>query len=291
MYGQQDAHYTQYMYNQNILNPAYAGSTGDLSIGLLGRTQWLGIDGAPDTQTLNLNSNLGHNLGAGLSILHDKIGPVEETNLAADISYTIKTSYLGKLAFGIKGSYSFLNIGLASTEYQDSGDVAFDTDYSGSYPNVGVGLYYYTDKFYAGVAIPALLERYKYEFNGFELSDVSDKIHYFGTLGYVFDLNSNLKLKPSALVKIVEGSPISLDFNASLFINELFEVGLSYRDRDAIDLILGVQATPKIRVGYAYDHTISNLGAFNSGSHELMLQFDIDFKKLAPGFIKSPRFF
>jgi type IX secretion system PorP/SprF family membrane protein len=291
IYGQQDAHYTQYMYNQNILNPAYAGSRGDLSIGLLGRMQWLGIDGAPDTQTLNISSDLGHNLGAGLSVLHDKIGPVEETNVSADISYTIRTSYVGKLAFGLKGSYSFLNIGLASTEYQDSGDVAFDTDYTGSYPNVGVGAYYYTDRFYAGIAIPALLERYKYELNGFEFSDVSDKMHYFGTLGYVFDLNDNLKLKPSAMVKIVEGSPISLDFNASLFINEKFELGLSYRDGDSLDLILGVQATPNIRVGYAYDYTTTNLGNYNSGSHELMLQFDLDFNKVKKEFIKSPRFF
>lgn len=289
MYGQQDPHYTQYMYNQNILNPAYAGSRGDLSIGLLGRAQWVGIEGAPDTQTLNIHGAIGRRVGLGLTVIHDQIGPVEESNLALDFSYTIPTSENGNLAFGLKGSFSFMNVGLfTATDIIDESDVVFREDYKDTYPNIGAGIYYYTDKFYVGVSVPGILENYNYTLNGHLFEDVSDSMHWFGTLGYVFDLSSTLKLKPSAMVKMVQGAPVSIDLNASLFINEFFEVGLSYRDGDSLDVLLGVQATPKVRIGYAYDYTLTNLGDYNSGSHELMLLFDLDFAKKH---IKSPRFF
>ena len=289
VYGQQDPHYTQYMYNQNILNPAYAGSRGDLSIGLLGRTQWVGLDGAPDTQTLNIHGAIGNRVGLGLSVIHDVIGPAEESNLALDFSYTIPVSDMGNLAFGLKGSYNFLNVDLVNgTVQNDDGDVLFSENIKDSSPNVGVGAYYYTEKFYAGISVPNILENRTYQTTGNEITDVSDTMHIFGTLGYVFDLSSNLKLKPSAMVKLVEGAPVSLDLNASLFINDTFEVGLSWREGDSIDAIIGVQATPDIRIGYAYDHTLTNLGGFNSGSHELLLLFDLDFAKKH---IKSPRFF
>ncbi len=229
------------MYNQNILNPAYAGSAADLSIGLLGRMQWVGIEGAPQTQTLNVHGVLGRGLGAGISVIHDELGPVEETNLAVDLSYTIKTGEEGRLAFGIKGTYNFLNVGLFSeTQVVEQTDPAFFRDYSGSYPNVGAGVYYYTKKFYVGFSMPGLLENYKYDVDGLLFKDVSDERHLFGTLGYVFELNDNLKFKPSAMVKMVSGAPISLDVNGTLFINDKFEVGLSWREGDSVDGILGI---------------------------------------------------
>jgi len=283
---QQDPHYTQYMYNQNILNPAYAGSRADLSIGLLGRTQWVGLDGAPDTQTLNVSGRLGNNLGAALSVIHDQIGPVDETNLSLDLSYAISVSETGKLAVGLKGSYNTLSFGI--THPLQANDAYLNNLPKQSYPNVGAGIYYHTDKFYAGISAPNLLENYTYAVSSQVVEDVSDKIHYFGTLGYVFDINNNLKFKPSAMVKMVQGSPISLDLNGSFFINDLFEIGLSWREGDSIDALIGVQVAPIIRVGYAYDHTITNLGDYNSGSHEIMLLFDLDFAKKH---IKSPRFF
>ncbi len=287
VYGQQDPHYTQYMYNQNILNPAYAGLRGDLSIGLLGRTQWVGVDGAPDTQTLNIHSAVGNRVGIGMSVIHDKIGPLEESNLMLDFSYTLQVSELANLAFGIKGSYNFLSFN--GTNPLEQGDVILEKRDNLGYPNVGAGAYYYTDKFYAGVSVPNLLENYTFPVeNQVVIQDLSDKIHFFGTLGYVFDLNDNLKFKPSAMVKMVQGAPISIDLNGSLFINELFEIGLSWREGDSIDALVGVQASPSIRVGYAYDYTITNLSEFNSGSHEIMLLFDLDFAKKH---IKSPRFF
>lgn len=286
MYGQQDPHYTQYMYNQNILNPAVAGSRADLSIALLGRTQWVNIDGAPDTQTLNVSGKLWNNLGIAVSAVHDQIGALEETNLALDLSYAIPVSSNAKLALGVKGTYNTLSYGI--THPQQTGDIALEDLPKQSYPDVGFGLYYYTDKFYAGVSAPSILENKTYVVQNLTISDLSQKIHYFGTLGYVFDINSTLKFKPSIMLKAVQGAPLSLDFNGSLFVNEMFELGLSYREGDSIDALLGLQVTPTTRIGYAYDHTISSLGDYNSGSHEIMLLFDLDFAKKH---IKSPRFF
>jgi type IX secretion system PorP/SprF family membrane protein len=292
VYGQQDPHYTQYMYNQNILNPAYAGSGSELSVALLGRTQWVGIEGAPDTQTLNIHSQLGSPLGmgVGLSVLNDQIGPAKETNIGLDASYTFQVSEQGLLSFGLKGTYNMLRVDLnGGVLTNDEGDVLFAEDVQDNAPNVGAGLYFRTDRFYAGLSVPNILENHIYTLvSDNDIQDVSDKMHWFGTLGYVFDLNENLKLKPSTMVKMVQGAPISLDLNASLFINDKFEIGLSWREGDSIDAIIGIQASPDIRIGYAYDHTLTNLGDYNSGSHELMLLFDLNFNKK---FIKSPRFF
>lgn len=290
LHAQQDPHYTQYMYNQNIFNPAYAGSAGDLSIGLLGRTQWVGLEGAPDTQTLNINTSLlGHGLGVGLSVIHDVIGPAEESNLALDLSYSMDVSAKGKLAFGVKGSYNFLNISLINDVLlNDDGDIMFDEDVKDAYPNMGAGFYYHTDKFYAGISLPNIFEKHTYLTTGNEITDVSDKLHYFGTLGYVFDINDNLKFKPSTMIKMVQGAPISFDINGSFFFDEKFEVGLSYRDGDSIDAIIGFQVMPSLRIGYAYDHTLTNIGDYNSGSHELMLLFDMLLPKKQ---FKSPRYF
>ena len=286
IYSQQDPQYTQYMYNQNILNPAYAGSAGDLSIGILGRMQWIGLDGAPNTQTLNVHGLVNRGLGLGLSVIHDKIGHIEETNLYVDASYTIQAGPEGKLAFGLKGGLSFMNIGELTPLNPD--DPGIPDNFSTNYPNIGAGVYYYTDRFYTGFAIPGLLENYTYNVEGLVFKDVSDKRHMFFTTGYVFDLNDNLKLKPSAMMKMVAGAPISFDFNSTLFINDKFEVGLSWREGDSIDAILGMQVTPELRVGYAYDYTLTNLSHYNSGSHEIMLIYDLNFSKTN---IKSPRYF
>lgn len=287
VYGQQDPHYTQYMYNQNILNPAVAGSRADLSIALLGRTQWVGIDGAPDTQTLNISGKLGNNLGAAISIIHDQIGPLNENNIALDVSYAIPVSDSGKLALGVKGTYNMVNY-LGNLNLEDPIDDVLNTPYKDKYPNVGAGLYYYTEKFYAGFAVPSIFKNQKYEIEDLEITKLSKEIHYFGTLGYVFDISDDLKFKPSTMIKFTQGSPISFDLNGSFFINDLFEIGLAWREGDSIDALIGVQVSPTIRVGYAYDHTLTNLGNYNSGSHEIMLLFDLDFAKQN---IKSPRFF
>ncbi|GAB7257747.1 type IX secretion system membrane protein PorP/SprF [uncultured Polaribacter sp.] len=283
VFGQQDPQYTQYMYNMNILNPAYAGSKGVGSIGILGRSQWVGVEGAPKTFTVSADTPLGNNLGLGLSIIHDEIGPVKEDNIYFDISFTIRTSEEGRLAFGIKGGATFLNVReLRLGEPADP----LNTPVNQASPNFGAGLYYYSDKFYVGLSVPNFLETIHLEKGNGIVSTASEKMHYFLTSGYVFDIADNLKLKPSAMLKGVAGAPLSVDISANLLVDNKFEIGLSHRFDDSISGILGFNVNQDFRIGYAYDHTITRFGNFNSGSHEIMLLFNFNRRN-----IKSPRFF
>jgi len=280
--GQQDAQYTQYMYNMNVLNPAYAGSRGVLSIGMLGRTQWVGVDGAPKTATFTMHAPVGKKVGLGLSIIHDEIGPVKENNVYADFSYTIFTGDEGRLAFGLKAGATFLDVRSLLTIDPDPLNIPINQ----VSPNFGAGMYYYTNKFYVGLSVPNFLETRHLESNAGYVSTASEKMHYFLTGGYVFDIGRNLQLKPSTLIKATTGAPISVDLSANLLINQMFELGLSYRFDDSISGIVGFQVTPDLRLGYAYDYTTSNFGTYNSGSHEIILLFEFNRRN-----IKSPRFF
>ncbi len=282
VFAQQDPQYTQYMYNMNIINPAYAGSRGVTSIGLLGRTQWVGVDGAPQTATLSINGPVGKNVGLGFSVIHDEIGPVKEDNLYADFSYTLNFSGEDKFAFGIKAGATFLNVREFTTVDQDPLNVPVSL----VAPNFGVGVMYYNDRFYAGLSVPNFIEsRYLDTKNGIS-SSASEKTHYFLTSGYVFDLDENLKLKPSTMLKAAPGAPLSVDLSLNLLIQEKVELGLSHRLDDSISGMVGFQVSQDLRIGYAYDYTTTNFGVFNSGSHEILILFDLNKKK-----IKSPRFF
>ena len=283
VFGQQDPQYTQYMYNMTILNPAYAGSQGVGSIGILGRTQWVGVDGAPQTFTVSANTPIGNNLGLGLSAIHDEIGPAVEDNLYMDLSYTIRTSEVGRLAFGVKAGFTFLDVRRFSTA--DQNDVR-NIPINQTSPNFGAGVYYYTNNFYLGLSAPNFLETRHIDGSRGNVTTASEKMHYFLTSGFVFDLSESLKLKPSAMVKAVSGAPLSVDLSANLLINETFELGLSHRLDDSVSAILGFQVNQDFRIGYAYDHTITRFGTFNSGSHEIMLLFNFNRRNL-----KSPRFF
>jgi len=290
-YSQQDPQYTQYMYNMNIVNPAYAGSRGTLSIGLLGRTQWVGIDGAPKTATIAVHAPLGKNLGGGFSAILDEHGPVKEQNIFADISYTVTTSEEGRLAFGLKGGVTFFDVGLLSLTLPQTApgvDPLFDDNVNESFINFGAGVYYYTDKFYIGLSAPNLLETKHLEKDNGTITKASEKMHYFGTLGYVFDLSETLKFKPSVMAKAVSGSPLSIDASANFLFNDRLELGASYRFGDSVSGLINFGVTRDLRIGYAYDYTTTNLGDYNDGTHEVFLQWDIDFSKKN---LKSPRFF
>lgn len=286
-YAQQDPEYTQYMYNMNVINPAYAGSKGTLSIGLLGRLQWVNIEGAPKTFTLSANAPIGNNVGLGVSVIADKIGPVSEQNLYADFSYTIKTSEEGKLAFGLKGGATLHSLDALSLTTIDPNDPAALDFENRIFPNFGVGVFYYTDNFYVGLSLPNMLETKHFEKeNG--LTKASEKMHYFLTGGYVFDLSETLKFKPSVMVKAASGAPLSIDLSANFLLYDKFELGASYRIDDSISGLISFMATKGFRIGYAYDYTVSNLGDLNSGSHEMFLLWDID---LSRDHVTSPRFF
>ena len=286
MHGQQDPQYTQYMYNMNIINPAYAGSRENLSFGLLYRKQWAGIEGAPETGTFFGHSPIGNNLGLGISAISDQIGPVKETNLYADISYTLRLGGEHRIAFGIKAGATFHDIGLTDLDLIDETDPFFQENINSTTPNIGAGFFYYTEKYYFAVSVPNLLSSVHLDANGFKIG--SDTQHYFVTGGYVFDLSRNTELKPSLMIKSAFDAPTSLDVNVNARFYKKFEIGASYRLDDSISGLVNFAVTPSFRIGYAYDSVTSDIRPYAPASHEIMLLFDLNFSKRVS---RSPRYF
>ncbi|NND50968.1 MAG: type IX secretion system membrane protein PorP/SprF [Flavobacteriaceae bacterium] len=295
-YGQQDPQFTQYMYNMSVINPAYAtAEEGILNIGGLYRTQWVGIDGGPNTGTFFAHTPITERVELGISLINDNIGDVvDETNVYADFAYVLPVSNTGKLALGLKAGFTFFKAdfnGFILQSGDTSTDVAFNENVNKTFPNIGIGTFYFTDNFYAGLSAPNLLTSKHIETeNGVRATGVED-IHFYLTSGYVFDFVSDLKLKPSIMVRGVSGAPIAIDLNANVLINKKFEAGLGYRVGDAINAMVNFRVTPELRIGYAYDYTTSNLSDYNSGSHEIFVLFDVDLFNLKTGHDRSPRFF
>ncbi|MGJ8548302.1 PorP/SprF family type IX secretion system membrane protein [Winogradskyella wichelsiae] len=286
MHGQQDPQYTQYMYNMNIVNPAYAGSKENLSFGLLYRTQWTKIDGGPETGTFFGHSPIGNNMGLGVSVIADNIGPVKETNAYVDLSYTLNLGGEHKLAFGIKAGATFHDIGLTDLEVIDPTDDFFSQDINTTTPNFGAGFFYYTDKYYVSLSAPNLLSSVHLDDNGTKIG--SETQHYFLTGGYVFDLSPNTELKPSVMVKSAFDAPTSFDVNLNARFFKKFEIGASYRLDDSFSGLVNFAVTPSVRIGYAYDAITSDIKEYASASHEIMLLFDLNFPKRVS---RSPRYF
>lgn len=283
---QQDPQYTQYMYNQNVVNPAYAGLQEGLSLGLLYRNQWSALDGAPETYTFNAHAPVGERTGLGISLITDELGPVRETNAYIDFSYTIPVSNNYQLAFGLKAGATFHDIGLAELELQDPGDPFFSQNINQTTPNIGAGVFLYSDNFYFGASVPNILKSLHLDENGLQFG--SETNHYFVTSGYVFQTTENLKLKPSVLVKSAFDAPTSFDVNLNALFLEKFELGVSYRLDDSFSGIVGFQATPDLRIGYAYDAVVSEINNVAPSSHEIILTYNIIFNKRA---LRSPRYF
>ncbi|MBS7253611.1 PorP/SprF family type IX secretion system membrane protein [Flavobacterium branchiicola] len=288
MNAQQDSQYTQYMYNPSLINPAYAGSRDVMSIFGLYRAQWIGLEGAPKTGAVSMHTPIENsNLGMGVSIFNDRIGPSDETNLSADLSYTIDVSYRYKLAFGVKGSINLLNVDYTKLDMFDPSDPRFQNNVENKFaPNVGTGIYLYSDKTYFGLSAPTLLQTKNYDRSTTYVN--TQNIHYYLMAGHVFDLDYNLKFKPSTLVKMTEGAPLQVDLSANFLFNEKFTAGVAYRWSAALSGMVGFQATDGLFIGYAYDAETTKLANYNSGSHEIFLRFEL-FKKFDK--IVTPRFF
>ena len=285
---QQDPHYTQYMYNMNVVNPAYAGSKESISFGALYRKQWVNIEDAPTSFTFSGHAPVGRNVGLGLSFISDKIGPVTEQNVFGDFSYTLQLNETNKLALGIKAGVSFHQVGLRDIQstLPDPSEGIFGQDINDASLNLGVGAFYYTQNYYVAFSIPNLAKSAHLDYNGREYG--SDVSHYFLTVGYVFDVNYELKFKPSIMLKSAFNVKPSLDVSANLLFKEKFEIGATYRLQDSFGGMINFAVTPELRIGYAYDHIISDMKVTAPSSHEFILLYDLFVSKKVS---RSPRFF
>ena len=283
---QQDPQYTQYMYNLSVINPAYAGSKDILNIGVLHRNQWTGFDGAPVTSSLFLHTPWGEKQGVGLSVITEEIGPVEETNLYADYSYTIEIADGHKLAFGLKAGVTLHEVGLIDLELNSPNDQAFSSNSSESFFNFGAGAFYYTDRYYLSLSIPNLIKAEHLDINGIAYGNETS--HFFIAGGYVFDLNTEIKLKPSFFVKTAFNAPVSYDLNLNAKFYDRFEIGASYRLDDSFSGLLNVDVFPWMQAGFAYDRVVSEIRAVAPSSYEVFLIFNIEFKQRR---MLNPRFF
>jgi len=286
---QQDAQFTQYMYNTIEVNPAYAGSRGVLSVFGLYRTQWVGLDGAPQTSTFSVNTPISNSdLGLGVSLVNDKIGPTTENTLSADLSYTIPTSESWNLSFGIKGTANLFNIDINKLSMEDQTDEQFQNLKNRFSPNVGAGVYFHSDRAYIGLSVPNFIETSRY--NADDTAIFKDKINYYLIAGYVFNLDrlEYMKFKPAIMTKMVEGAPLQVDVSGNFMFNDKFVLGLAYRWSASVSAMAGFQVTKGMYIGYGYDHETTQLKKYNSGSHEIFLRFDFfnNYNKMI-----SPRFF
>ncbi|MCL9805663.1 type IX secretion system membrane protein PorP/SprF [Flavobacterium amniphilum] len=285
---QQNPEYTQYMYNTMMVNPGYTGSVGVFEANLLLRKQWVNIEGSPKTGTLGVHFPLANrNIGLGFNIISDDLGPSSEQTLASNLSYAIELNESAKLAFGMKAGVRMLNIDWSKGRFYDSDDVLLNTNVNNKMMGVlGAGAYLYSEKWYAGLSVPNFLRNDYYD--DIQESVISDQLHYYFIGGYVFDLSSSLKFKPSLLVKAVKGSPLSTDVSANFLIKEKLTLGASYRWDDSVSALAGFQISEGFFLGYSFDYTVTELNKYNDGTHEIILRYQLPRKTST---IKSPRFF
>ena len=285
-YAQQDAQFTQYMYNTITINPAYAGSRGALSIFALHRTQWVGLDGAPVTNTVSMNTPFNEsNLGLGISIVNDKIGPTQENTISADVSYSIHTSETFKLSFGMKATANLFNLDVNKLNPVDNDPSLHDFNNKFT-PNIGAGIYLHSDKAYVGFSVPNFIETNRYNDN--EVAIFKEKINYYLIGGYVFTISNDIQFKPAGLLKIVQGAPLQADISANFMFIEKLTVGIAYRWSAAMSGMVGFQISEGLHIGYGYDLETTHLDKYNSGSHEVFLRYEL-FKNNTR--MTTPRFF
>ncbi|MBO0322520.1 type IX secretion system membrane protein PorP/SprF [Muricauda sp. CAU 1633] len=294
---QQDAQYTQYMFNTLTVNPAYAGSRGQLSFAGLYRSQWVGLDGAPETFTLNLHSPIRNSrLGYGVSVVNDNIGDgvVQQTYLDAVVSYTLEFAREAKLSFGLKMGGNMISLDFNGLRNFDQEVVQQDNIDNQFTPNFGLGLYYHTDKFYVGVSAPNILETEYFDNSGGDANSVNflsaQQVNLYLITGYVFDIGADLKFKPALLTKAVGGAPLQVDLSANFLFADKFSFGAAYRWDAAVSALAGFQITDQLMIGLAYDRETTELGGtqFNDGSFEIFLRLELlkSFQRTV-----SPRFF
>ncbi|MFD1604661.1 type IX secretion system membrane protein PorP/SprF [Flavobacterium artemisiae] len=271
---QQDSQYTQYMYNTMTINPAYTGTRGVPSIFGLYRTQWVGLEGAPKTANFSFEMPVSKNgQGLGFSAINDQIGPSNETTISANYSYPVQLSADLTMSLGISASGNFMNIDYTKLRTLNPNDPYLNGQLSQISPNFGAGVYFHSEKWYAGLSVPMILETKFYD--DIQTSMASKRMHFYAMGGYVFDLNDNLKFKPAAMIKMVQGAPLAVDLSANFLFYEKLTLGAAYRWDAAVSAMAGFQITPGMNIGYAYDFETTKIRNYSSGSHEIFLRFDL----------------
>ncbi len=285
-----DPMFTQYMFNELFINPAYAGSREYLSATGMVREQWVGLDGAPSTQTLTLHAPIfNQRMGVGLSVMNESIAVSKRTGANITGSYRLKMKNHW-WSFGLQLGAVSLSEDLAALNLQNDNSFLMNTGRKTA-PNIGFGTYYQAQKWYVGLSIPRMIQNRlgvnsggAEVINEFNMAD----LHYFLTAGSVHAISPVITLRPNVMVKAVSGAPIEVDLSANLLFNDFIWAGLAYRTGDAASAFLGAYITKQLRFGYAYDYSLTKIQDFNSGSHELMLGYDFNYDK---GSISTPRHF
>ncbi|MGN7811733.1 PorP/SprF family type IX secretion system membrane protein [Flavobacterium sp. 22076] len=284
---QQQSQYTQYMYNTMTINPAYTGTRSVLSVLSLYRTQWIGMQGAPQTVNFSIDSPMGTmGQGLGFTLTNDRIGPSVSTALTLNYSYPIQLTEDLKMALGAAAALNFIEVNYNKLQVFETSDPYLNGVLSNVSPNIGAGIYFHSPKWYAGLSVPQILETKFYD--DVKVSMVSQKMHFYLMGGYVFDIHKNLKFKPAAMIKAVSGTPLAIDLSANFLFSEKLTLGASYRWDAAISAAAGFQITQGLNVGYAYDFDTTKIGSYNSGSHEVFMRFDLlsksKFRQINPRF-------
>lgn len=289
LFAQQEAMYSQYMFNMMAVNPAYAGSREVLSITGLSRAQWVGLEGAPISNTLSLDMPIkDKRVGLGVQVFNDKIGIMSNSGFYGSYAYRIRFEK-STLSFGLQGGFVNFTANYAQVRLSSSltaiPDRAFQENANIMIPSAGAGLFFNNDNYYIGASLPNLLNT---QISSGSQVKVNKYDHLFLMGGYVFNINNDFKLKPSALLKVVSGAPIQLDANMNFWMYDVIALGVSYRTGDAAVAMIELQAAPNFKVGYAYDQSLNALSYFHSGSHELMLRYEFGYTKDK---IITPRYF
>ena len=287
---QQDAMFTHYMNNTLAINPAYAGSRDALTVTALHRSQWVGITGAPMTQTITAHTPFKRdNIGIGASVMNDRLGPINNTSLYFDFAYRLKLDNKSTLSMGMKAGLNFLNAKLNQLNLDEQNDQSFQNAGASVAPNFGFGLYYSRNRLFAGISTPRLLQN-NLKPGAQPTIALREKRHYFMIAGYQFKINENLEMKPTTFIKVTAGAPVEMDLTASFIWKNFLHLGGMFRTGDAFGVLAGYNINEQLLISYSFDWSYRlQTVRYNGGSHEIMLRYD--FIIISPQKIRSPRYF
>lgn len=285
---QQDPQYSGYMFNHLAINPAYAGSRDVLSVALVIRNQWTGIDGAPKTSSINVHGPLKKKkVGLGLQLLADELGPKKSSGLLGSYAYRLPLGK-GKLAMGLRAGIYNYTYNWDAIDYKDQADVYNMTGQQNvAVPSSDAGLYYYTQTFYCGVSASHILHGRLTTYDNIQGRDAELKTHVYATASKALQLSENFVLNPSVLVKATANAPVALDINLNMLIDESLWLGASMRKDYGFVVLAQYSINNKFRIGYGFDMGLNKIGIHGRGTHELLLQYDFNVYKSK---VLSPRY-